>query len=147
MGKGVSIHALTRRATEFSTHIVCRIPVSIHALTRRATQSGHHRFLQYLVSIHALTRRATSMHTFSGLSSGFQSTPSRGGRPKDEGREPAKISFNPRPHAEGDKIEKVTHLYFFVSIHALTRRATSSFLNFISICLFQSTPSRGGRQS
>ena len=76
-------------------------------------------------------------------------------------------SFNPRPHAEGD----IKHNFFFgaktvsihaltrratsvscvtaskprVSIHALTRRATFSKVVYRKITLFQSTPSRGGR--
>ena len=77
----------------------------------------------------------------------FQSTPSRGGRHIYIERENAPPSFNPRPHAEGDYIYSTTtfkkklfqstpsrggrpHLLFFcsqnffVSIHALTRRAT-----------------------
>ena len=120
----VSIHALTRRATERaeSQHVV--LPVSIHALTRRATVATAQFSNKQNVSIHALTRRATFPYTFTQINQTvsihaltrrateqtrvpkeqrkFQSTPSRGGRPM--------------PKRGGDDIS-----------------------------WFQSTPSRGGR--
>ena len=37
----VSIHALTRRATDASTTFAAGLVVSIHALTRRATRGVH----------------------------------------------------------------------------------------------------------
>ena len=98
------------------------------------------------VSIHALTRRATRKSAPHGILQKFQSTPSRGGRlakvrlmeyyksfnprPHAEGDQIEKQSksllerFNPRPHAEGDLAKSRNFRWITVSIHALTRRAT-----------------------
>ncbi len=122
------------------------------------------------ISIHALTRRATQHGGTAAVQCGFQSTPSRGGRlyiyvsifPRED--------FNPRPHEEGDQTllpvkgshlpisihaltRRATTLYcrqshtFGISIHALTRRATVEIQNVqAKHARFQSTPSRGGRR-
>ena len=77
----VSIHALTRRATDLAMNLMVLVVVSIHALTRRATilesskktvnkcfnprphaegdMAAERYELSERVSIHALTRRAT----------------------------------------------------------------------------------------
>ncbi len=54
--------------------------VSIHALTRRATQIKQSQLAVNRVSIHALTRRATCEIGRGNIQQAFQSTPSRGGR-------------------------------------------------------------------
>ena len=79
----------------------------------------------FAVSIHALTRRATFRICSKRVNSRFQSTPSRGGRPDARRLGKRGNSFNPRPHAEGDK---------------RTKRG------WVATIRFQSTPSRGGRQ-
>ena len=102
-----------------------------------------------MVSIHAPARRATWVtYDEAGVQCMFQSTPPRGGRPGGESGEGAMIgfqstparggrhrpphppnrsscSFNPRPRAEGDGIDRVTLAdRGIVSIHAPARRAT-----------------------
>ena len=148
----VSIHALTRRATVRLTKAQSVAQVSIHALTRRATVCKVDKTYLKNVSIHALTRRATVLIITCGIAKQrFQSTPSRGGRRKTEFiNGVSNLSFNPRPHAEGDKYQKKNScviacfnprphaegdyvcmyvvLKYQVSIHALTRRATFSLI-------------------
>ena len=80
------------------------------------------------------------------ITKGFQSTPSRGGRPTQICNQLMRFSFNPRPHAEGDRIGEYQTPNSTVSIHALTRRATCRKLPHSANSSFQSTPSRGGRQ-
>ncbi len=105
--------------------------ISIHALTRRATR--HPLSISHLlsISIHALTRRAT--------------------RKRDK-RQRKAGNFNPRPHEEGDNTVRERtlncgtfqstpsrggrHVFIdipiacsFISIHALTRRATTNTMN------------------
>ena len=84
----------------------CRLEVSIHALTRSATFTEHSAMTGFL----------------------FQSTHSRGVRLRlTRQAQRYKKRFNPRTHEECDLswgvIHKVTR---FVSIHALTRSATSA---------------------
>ena len=144
----VSIHALTRRATSPGCCGQPSASVSIHALTRRATTSlGHCKGIQdgfnprphaegdnpqtpaqgkSFVSIHALTRRATPVDCSTIEVSLFQSTPSRGGRRWSANLETLLCCFNPRPHAEGDPATfGLSYIEVWVSIHALTRRATT----------------------
>ena len=55
------------------------------------------------------------------------------------------MDFNPRPHEEGDTVRCICDCKVKISIHALTRRATS-LASWLTIWTkFQSTPSRGGR--
>ena len=122
---GVSIHALTRSATDFSFSISTLIFVSIHALTRSATvltliislvvdgfnPRTHEECDNYGgsvddlkgVSIHALTRSATCFE------------------------------------------DDLFLLFNQVSIHALTRSATTILIGIFNLGLFQSTHSRGVR--
>ena len=102
----ISIHALTRSATNVSGNIVNAETISIHALTRSATNLEGTGVVVYKISIHALTRSATLINALS-----FHSYP----------------YFNPRTHEECDC------LFVFhpekeraISIHALTRSATPS---------------------
>ena len=167
---GISIHALTWRATLARVWRLSVVGISIHALTWRATQyyvtvsnSGY-------ISIHALTWRAT-----------------QGG-----GQSPYPPSyFYPRPHVEGDRMyliglarlriflstpsrggrrssSRIKKLQLRISIHALTWRATCPLRCLLSLDAdfyprphvegdmvfdwfswqrdgFLSTPSRGGR--
>ena len=99
----------------------------------------------------------------------FQSTPSRRGRHNSKLSFQSLVCFNPLPHAEGDKIITFPKLRFEVSIHSLTQRETMvcckySLTPMVSIhsltqretlyrisgknlqSMFQSTPSRRGRQ-
>ena len=57
------------------------------------------------------------------------------------------LSFNPLPHAEGDRLRNPESSVNGVSIHSLTQRETWDGTTF-SMCmsLFQSTPSRRGRR-
>ena len=77
----------------------------------------------------------------------FQSTPARGGRRIIMGlMRPDWLGFNPRPHAAGDNSESSISPFEYVSIHARTRRATSSSaIRSNQRIEFQSTPARGGR--
>ena len=104
-----------------------------------------------------------------GRYSKFQSTPSRRGRHNSKLSFQSLVCFNPLPHAEGDKIITFPKLRFEVSIHSLTQRETMvcckySLTPMVSIhsltqretlyrisgknlqSMFQSTPSRRGRQ-
>jgi len=56
-----------------------------------------------IVSIHAPTRGATAKKQKKQTCFQFQSTPPRGGRPRNSSRISNTLSFNPRPHAGGDK--------------------------------------------
>ena len=55
----ISIHALTRSATNNSESYFLPVPISIHALTRSATKQPTKADLAKQISIHALTRSAT----------------------------------------------------------------------------------------
>ena len=102
----------------------------------------------FLVSIHARTRRATPSIVSRKSASEFQSTPARGGRLVGRVAFIGGKGFNPRPHAAGDLIDRDgLRLIDRVSIHARTRRATSTVKAYGSSTVFQSTPARGGRHS
>ena len=128
----------------------CRLLyVSIHARTRRATSLGRSGFFSARVSIHARTRRATRAGCMVCKASVFQSTPAHGGRRRIDTVAAARQCFNPRPHTAGDVLAyrapvgpllfqstpahggrhfwcSITASRCAVSIHARTRRATSS---------------------
>ena len=57
-----------------------------------------------------------------------------------------KESFNPLPHAEGDRSVPYPYMAGSVSIHSLTQRETPLAVNPYRTQQFQSTPSRRGRQ-
>ena len=101
----VSIHALTRSATNQCAILNINVSVSIHALTRSATSFGGLLIPQVRVSIHALTRSATSVPEANQKELLFQSTRSHGARQHRH-----RVSLSDR----------------HVSIHALTRSATLS---------------------
>ena len=141
-----STHSRGVRLPMFRQHIYY-LNVSIHALTRSATDMQFGPYSETRVSIHALTRSATG-HTLSSLrrpgsfnprtheecdiwsatgrksTVAFQSTHSRGVRPS---------------HA-------MTRASMAVSIHALTRSATWPLPVAPSHWQFQSTHSRGVRR-
>ena len=76
----------------------------------------------------------------------FQSTPPHGGRRHTLTLTGIQISFNPRPHMEGDVNLKVMYKNLTdVSIHAPTWRATWAMVKSCKDCVFQSTPPHGGR--
>ena len=125
----ISIHALTRSATKELLSIYTGIIISIHALTRSATTIDRPLTQAEIISIHALTRSATLYSQRINLSlTKFQSTHSRGvrlGSPKFCGS--LIPDFNPRTHEECDSLSNALNaLTCFISIHALTRSATSS---------------------
>ena len=119
------------------------------------------------VSIHAPTRGATERGDRDAIPTWFQSTPPRGGRPHTARIITTAQSFNPRPHAGGDKIRANYNDKELVSIHAPTRGATANKsgspwagcfnprphaggdrINSYwkpHVFAFQSTPPRGGR--
>ena len=142
----VSIHALTRSATENHCSGSRHRPVSIHALTRSATrsyinlaclitfQSTHSRGVrriycqqvieQQIVSIHALTRSATSF-TADNISN-------------------LEVSIHALTRSATNTTANAQACHS-VSIHALTRSATPLRLTSSSGLRFQSTHSRGVR--
>ena len=80
--KGISIHALVKRATGYACGVGEWRVISIHALVKRATGLRGAFFINGDISIHALVKRATKL------------VPSK----------PSIIpNFNPRPREEGDK--------------------------------------------
>ena len=122
------------------------------------------------VSIHALTRSATLDTLNSTIYGRFQSTHSRGVRltpyhrplPSPKCFNPRTheecdsllswqtalvVGFNPRTHEECDTCLILIQVHIHVSIHALTRSATTTATLPILIGVFQSTHSRGVRQA
>ena len=99
----VSIHALTKSATDKPDEEVRRIKVSIHALTKSATPSISPPESQLRVSIHALTKSATGKSCHDSAQCRFQSTHSRRVRLPVGNRRPCyPYRFNPRTHEECD---------------------------------------------
>ena len=99
----ISIHALTRSATDRLHGAFEVYRISIHALTRSATVQVQNLPRNYLISIHALTRSATHLQFCKTSIRIFQSTHSRG-------------------------VRRGSRMFYFdkenISIHALTRSAT-----------------------
>ena len=120
----VSIHALTRSATFCYLFVYRGSNVSIHALTRSATQSSIER-QGYENSLNPRTNEECDQVRPEGIFPG--------------------ICFNPRTHEECDKSLQRGKLTKDVSIHALTRSATTSDIFSFTSDLFQSTHSRGVR--
>ncbi len=80
--ESISIHALTKRATNGELVVDVQRLISIHALTKRATITMFPSLIKGdIISIHALTKRATGS----------------AGRVKWGG-----LYFNPRSHEESD---------------------------------------------
>ena len=142
---GVSIHALTRRATTKTlTHRAIKVFQSTPSRGgRRADHRGRHKGSQFQSTPSRGGRPKVLLQQ--AYDKVFQSTPSRGGRLETHKVPSCIVSFNPRPHAEGDKAERDRLKKVLVSIHALTRRATFQILALYATTAFQSTPSRGGR--
>ena len=103
------------------------VEISIHALTRSATEQGASRSIVDSISIHALTRSATAESgRLSQLEKAFQSTHSRGVRRSISVRTAAQHpDFNPRTHEECDTASAIVCFACWISIHALTRSATT----------------------
>ena len=101
-----------------------------------------------MVSIHALTRSATYTGTWSLWSGWFQSTHSRGVRPSNGVRRVAVSSFQ-STHSRGVRHNppKALVTASCVSIHALTRSATTLKAIRQRPPVFQSTHSRGVRHT
>ena len=99
--------------------------VSIHAPTRGATSGICHGYPQPKVSIHAPTRGAT------GHGSKYKLT---------------RLSFDPRHHTGGDRVERGQLGVLRVSIHAPTRGATTAAIMRRAMASFRSTPPHGGRR-
>ena len=150
----VSIHALTRRATKNTDVWRANIFVSIHALTRRATRSMKPQTrLEKFQSTPSRGGRQYEAQEYREHVR-FQSTPSRGGRPKHLLPWLKIFKFQSTPSRGGRLSSGEYHFLFlkfqstpsrggrhnpqspnqgkgFVSIHALTRRATTSSLAFL----------------
>ena len=77
----ISIHALVKRATDYTKARYNKDNISIHALVKRATHQHTPLFKADLISIHALVKRATIARLDGGI---------------------LKFNFNPRPRKEGD---------------------------------------------
>ena len=99
--------------------------ISIHALTRSATELDWEEVQQLLISIHALTRSATATSKRCALHERFQSTHSRGVR-QDFIREDGTVCQFQSTHSRGVRpaAEAGREADFDISIHALTRSAT-----------------------
>ena len=80
-----------------------------------------------------------------GTRSGFQSTHSRGVRHSSSVLMSSVKCFNPRTHEECDRLFLMAASWMTVSIHALTRSATSALDGIGISSKFQSTHSRGVR--
>ena len=172
----ISIHALTKRATDVSKCQFLLSYISIHALTKRATDTAIQRRVADLISIHALTKRATYRVCGCSISSCHFNSRSHEESDSDglysvihiinfnsrshEESDDLRFSiivyyfyFNSRSHEESDKIppsrgELLTLFQFtlsrrerhltkvsikrvpYISIHALTKRATVYFSSF-----------------
>ena len=98
----VSIHALTRRATNVRVNLYVMIGFNPRPHAEGDPDLAMNLMVLVVVSIHALTRRATGACKRVVTRLWFQSTPSRGGRLAIRASETQGGSFNPRPHAEGD---------------------------------------------
>ena len=121
--------------------------VSIHALTRSATESAGQEPKRRTVSIHALTRSATFVSHVEGREvEGFNP------RTHEEcdlwliRSYQRRVSFNPRTHEECDKVKEgfVRRLILFQSTHSRGVRLTMSRSAAVFEA-FQSTHSRGVR--
>ena len=101
--RGISIHALVKRATEALSLSALSQPISIHALVKRATKENFNNMLVSGISIHALVKRATraAQKNFHGACISIHALVKRAttqiGRPSK-----LFVYFNPRPRKEGD---------------------------------------------
>ena len=114
-----------KRATNNHICKVIILLISIHALVKRATDVYDFYLEQFRISIHALVKRATLFSYFH-----YTVSPNFNPRPREEGDKgfyatlTVKLDFNPRPREEGDTVGVWQELVFFISIHALVKRAT-----------------------
>ena len=84
-------------------------------------------FSSDIISIHALVKRATLVILYvQGMEVNFNPRPREEGDGIDGIRGLSGLYFNPRPREEGDELARwsVNNMYF-ISIHALVKRATS----------------------
>ena len=99
--------------------------ISIHALTRSATELDWEEVQQLLISIHALTRSATATSKRCALHERFQSTHSRGVRPAAEAGREADFDISIHALTRSATLPKFNNEWQQeISIHALTRSAT-----------------------
>ena len=126
--KQISIHSLTQRETIL--HLELKILISL--LIFQSTPSRRGRRLEYELVI----RRAA-----------FQSTPSRRGRLYQHLRKCQNpyISIHSLTQRE-TLLYYYVSLFYNISIHSLTQRETQLTFVMMLDYLFQSTPSRRGRQ-
>ena len=147
IGRRVSIHARTRRATSTQWHSPGKHIVSIHARTRRATATTRLRALDPHVSIHARTRRATIGRSLGAGGAVFQSTPAHDGRLHPGSLPRRLLMFQSTPAHDGRRLlRRKLGLLKRVSIHARTRRATGDQTIKSVPPQFQSTPAHDGRR-
>ena len=145
----ISIHALTRRATICQTRLI--FATQFQSTPSRGGRPGNQirqeirlyfnprpheegdavtviDMFNACISIHALTRRATGQwYLYRKYQNNFNPRPHEEGDGGKMGGIESRVHFNPRPHEEGDGILRLMPpSKRRISIHALTRRATSS---------------------
>ena len=96
-----------------------------------------------IISIHALVKRATIGNMgLAGVGSDFNPRPRKEGDFAVHKKTAQPQYFNPRPRKEGDLFKSsYSFKSFYISIHALVKRATMKRQKKRSLLLFQSTPS------
>ena len=100
----ISIHALVKRATDYSLCVAGSGIISIHALVKRATYFNVCFVLFVGISIHALVKRATGGFSNSDSKTSTISIHALVKRATIPALDVSLISFyfNPRPRKEGD---------------------------------------------
>jgi len=120
----ISIHALVQRAAGVFASPQCEAIISIHALVQRAAEITLLNYGGTTISIHALVQRAARCSAR---------------------RRMAIWHFNPRPRAEGGRVQLEGWSPLQISIHALVQRAARIRQQETRRAIFQSTPSCRGR--
>ena len=110
----ISIHAPARGATRLVPDLGQVAVISIHAPARGAT-SGNKSFLWVYLYFNPRPREGGDPPRLHAQGSGqvFQSTPPRGGRPRDRPARSIQDHFNPRPREGGDSKDAQFYLRIF----------------------------------
>ena len=112
----ISIHALTKSATNVISNINKKTWISIHALTKSATELWAGYLRRKEISIHALTKSATLCQSFRHKLHGISIHALTKSATKITSKNPYDFSdFNPRTHKECDnkpKFSKATKSKF-----------------------------------
>ena len=142
----VSIRALTRRATNRPIPVYGNVQVSIRALTRRATAATNHGSPPLTFQFVPSRGGQPSMARTTVLNQKFQFVPSRGGQLAQCAFTHNSYMFQFVPSRGGQPVTDKIYVHNdYVSIRALTRRATQADTIYIVSALFQFVPSRGGQ--